>query len=106
MINIIVAIAGIVIGAVQYADSSKKANKLSNQGLAISSLSYADQRILNEKILKANTQTQRQAILANAVSNIYGQQALQKEKNRQTMAILILTGSTGLIMAAYLYKKV
>jgi hypothetical protein len=105
VVNIAVGIAGIVVSVVQYAGTSKKQNYISNQGLAISSLSYADQRALNEKMLKANTQTERQAIMANGVATINAAYAAQSAKNSQATAYLIFGASVALILAVYLIKK-
>ena len=103
---VVVGVVSIGVSAYQYADTSKKQGALSNQGLAISNLSYADQRILNEKILKANTQTERLAIMANAVAGINSSQATQAAKNTQNTAILLVAASVTLVVAAFLIKKV
>ena len=104
-VAVAVGVAGIAVSVYQYADASKKQTTLSNQGLAISSLSYADQRALNEKILRANTQNERLAIMANAVAGINSSQAIQDSKNTQTTSILVIVAALSLITAAYLSKK-
>lgn len=105
-VAVAVGIAGLVVSAVQYSDSSKKQVKLGNQGIALSALSQADQRILNDKILRANTQTERLQIMADAVASINAAQAVQASKNTNTTATLVIVAGVALITAAFLIKKV
>lgn len=102
---VIVGVVGIGVSAVQAGSHNKKMQALSGQGLAISNLSYQEQKILNEKILKASTQTDRLNIMANAVSNLKAAQLAQIEKNRNTQTIMIVVGGLLVLTTVFLVKK-
>lgn len=103
--TLIIAVVGLAFSIAGTLSSMKNQRLAGEYGKAISNLSYADQQILNEKILRATTQTERLAIIANAVANIKAAQTVQAAKNKNLTTILILTGAVGLIISAYLLKK-
>ena len=105
VVNIAVGVAGIVVGVIQYSDASKKQDKRDMQGIAIGSLSSADQKALNDKILRVNTQTERLRILAEATASVHAAEAVQASKNTNTTFILLLGAGGLLITAAFLIKK-
>jgi hypothetical protein len=72
---------------------------------AIAKMSFQDQQILNEKMLKAATQSERLAIMANAVASIKQVQAQQAEKNKNITTMLLITAGMMVLTAAYFIKK-
>ena len=103
--TIIVGVVGIAVTAVQTSSQNKKVNALAGQGLALSNLSYQEQKAFNEKMLKASTETDRLKVMADAVSNLKAAQLTQIEKNRNNQTVMVIAGGLVLLTAVYLIKK-
>jgi len=83
----------------------KDTNKRREVELAISRLSYRDQRDLNEKVARAKNQNERLAILIQEVNRIKIEQEKEKTKRDTRNAILIIGGSLVVLVAVVLLKR-
>jgi hypothetical protein len=97
-----IAVASATVSAVT---QIKDTNKRREVELAISRLSYRDQRDLNEKVARAKNQNERLAILIQEVNRIKIEQEKEKTKRDTRNAILIIGGALVVLVAVVLLKR-
>jgi hypothetical protein len=97
-----IAVASATVSAVT---QIKDTNKRREVELAISRLSYRDQRDLNEKVARAKNQNERLAILIQEVNRIKIEQEKEKTKRDTRNAIIIIGGALVVLVAVVLLKR-
>jgi hypothetical protein len=73
--------------------------------MAISRLSADDQRKLNQKIARVQSQNERLNILASEITKIQIEQIKEKRKKDTTTAIVIIGGSLVVLLAVFILTR-
>lgn len=97
-----IAVASATVSAVT---QIKDTNKRREVELAISRLSYLDQKNLNEKVARAKNQNERLAILIQEVNRIKIEQEKEKTKRDTRNAIIVIGGALVVLVAVVLLKR-
>lgn len=97
-----VAVASAAVSAVV---EIKDAQKRREVELAISRLSYRDQRDLNEKVARAKNKNERLALLLQEVNKAKIEEQKEKTKKETRNAILIVGGALVVLVAVVLLKR-
>lgn len=69
-------------------------------------LSLDQQKRLDEKVLKANTQNERIAIITNAFADVKSREYEAKTKKDTQLAFLVIGGGLAVLLTIFLIKKV
>ena len=85
--------------------SIKDVNKRRDIEMAISRLSADDQRKLNQKIARVQSQNDRLNILAEEITKVQIEQLKEKRKKETTTAIIIIGGSLVVLVAVFLLTR-
>jgi hypothetical protein len=83
----------------------KDVNKRRDIEMAISRLSADDQRKLNQKIARVQSQNERLNILASEITKIQIEQIKEKRKKDTTTAIVIIGGSLVVLLAVFILTR-
>jgi len=83
----------------------KDMNKRRDIETAISRLSAEDQRKLNQKIARVQSQNERLNILAEEITKVQIEQLKEKRKKETTTAIIVIGGSLVLLVAVFLLTR-
>lgn len=97
-----VTIASAAVSAVTQIKDTQKRREVE---LAISRLSYRDQRDLNEKVARAKNQNEKLAILLQEVNKAKIEEQKEKTKKDTRNAILIVSGALVVLVAIVLLKR-
>lgn len=83
----------------------KDVNKRRDIEMAISRLSADDQKKLNQKIARVQSQNDRLNILASEITKIQIEQIKEKRKKETTTAIIIIGGSLIVLVSVFLLTR-
>lgn len=100
------ALADVVKNVTNNLFKQKRENKKAELEQKLALLSNQQQAVLNEKLLQASTDTERLAILENAVTQIKIAQVTTAANKENTTALLVLASGIVVITAAIVVKKV
>lgn len=97
-----IAVASAAVSAVTQIKDTQKRREVE---LAISRLSYRDQKELNEKVSRGKNQNERLAILLQEVNRAKIEEQREKTKKDTRNAILIVGGALILLIAVVIVKR-
>lgn len=83
----------------------KDVNKRRDIEMAISRLSADDQKKLNQKIARVQSQNERLNILASEITKVQIEQIKEKRKKETTTAIIIIGGSLIVLVSVFLLTR-
>lgn len=104
-VTAVTAVVGIGTGVANTISGIKDTNKRREVELAISRMSVDDQRKLNQKIARSQSQNDRLKILAEEITKVQVEQVKEKRKKETTTAIIIIGGSLVLLVAVFLITR-
>ena len=103
--KVVESVVNIGTGVANTVADIKDKNKRRDIEMALSRLSAQDQKLLNQKIARAQNQNDRLKILAEEVTKVQIEQVKEQRKKQTTTAIIIVGGSLVLLVAVYLLTR-